>query len=128
MFRAMMWVQNTRTEAVQDKLCEIVYSYEDAELQDDFYEANEEQKDPQDQLQEMIKARAAAKEWTSIKYHASVVMEKSALLDADLVQALTIGDHQSKGKPVLIPATEIPHKLKTSAEMKLINTKIFELV
>ena len=55
MFRAMMRVQNTRTEAVQDELCEIVYSYEDAELQDDFYEANEEQKDPQDQLQEMIK-------------------------------------------------------------------------
>jgi len=43
----------------------------------------------------MINAKnAGGQKWTSIKYHASVVMEKSALLDADLVQALTIGDHQ----------------------------------
>jgi len=48
MLSAMMKIQNTRTGADQEELCEIVYEYDDAALQDDFYEANEEVKNPQE--------------------------------------------------------------------------------
>jgi len=42
----------------------------------------------------MREAKDAEKQWVSVKYHTTVIMEKSALLADGLLQQLDLGDQK----------------------------------
>ena len=132
-----MTLINEVTAFRDNKVCEVMHDYE---------EAKEGAADPQAQEQAegaaQISSTSAVKnndedeemldlnmKWTSIKYHASVIIEKSKILDANLKFELALTkDLQLEGKAVCMEVQDAPENLLRSAEMQLINKQIFDLI
>lgn len=68
-------------------------------------------------------------EWTEIKYHTSLIMKKSQLLDKNLKLELALTrDVQLEGSAACMEVQDPQDGLVKSAELQLINRNIFDLI
>ena len=72
---------------------------------------------------------AATQNWVSVKYHTSIIIEESKLLDENIkIELCLTKDCVLKGEAQCMKVHDVPETLQTSAEIQLINKTIFDLI